>query len=147
MPQPDDGATYAAKIGRSDAILDWTEPAERLALKVRAFDPFPGTAIRLEGRAETLKLRVVEPPTLASIAADLICDAHLHVEVKLTERLNPYAFIEQAINDSARTKRPPLVVMRSSYKPWLIMCRVDDIVRIAEEIIRVRASRDTNLPG
>ena len=79
--------------------------------------------------------------------ADLICDAHLHVEVKLTERLNPYAFIEQAINDSARTTRPPLVVMRSCYTPWLIMCRVDDIVRIAEEIIRVRASRDTNLPG
>ena len=79
--------------------------------------------------------------------ADLICDANLHVEVKLTERLNPYAFIEQAINDSARTKRPPLVVMRSSYKPWLIMCRVDDIVRIAEEIIRARTARDTNLPG
>ncbi len=73
--------------------------------------------------------------------ADLICDAELHVEVKLTERLNPYAFMDQAIRDSARTRRAPLVVMRSNHKPWLICCRIDDIPRIAEEIIRARDSR------
>lgn len=73
--------------------------------------------------------------------ADLACDADLHIEVKRTEKLNPYRFIEQAIGDSRRSGHPPLVVMRSSYKPWLIMCRVDDFVRIAEEIIRARSVR------
>lgn len=73
--------------------------------------------------------------------ADLICDADLHIEVKRTEKLNPYRFMDQAIGDARKTGHPPLVVMRSSYKPWLILCRVDDIVRIAEEIIRARGVR------
>jgi methionyl-tRNA formyltransferase len=55
-PQPDDGATYAAKIGKTDAVLDWTLSAAKLAAKIRAFDPFPGATARLVGRAETLKI-------------------------------------------------------------------------------------------
>ena len=41
---PQDGAlaTYAAKIGKDDARLDWTRPAIELARRVRAFNPFPG---------------------------------------------------------------------------------------------------------
>lgn len=73
--------------------------------------------------------------------ADLVCDADLHIEVKRTEKLNPYRFIDQALNDSRRSGHPALVVMRSSYKPWLILCRVDDVVRVAEEIIRARTVR------
>ena len=73
--------------------------------------------------------------------ADLVCDADLHIEVKRTEKLNPYRFMDQALGDARRTGHPALVVMRSSYKPWLILCRVDDVVRIAEEIIRARAVR------
>lgn len=55
-PQPADGATYATKIGKADAVIDWTQPAARLAQKIRAFDPFPGTTARLAGRDETLKI-------------------------------------------------------------------------------------------
>jgi methionyl-tRNA formyltransferase len=40
--QPETGVTYAAKIGKEDARLDWTEAAERLAAKVRAYNPTPG---------------------------------------------------------------------------------------------------------
>jgi len=39
-PQPD-GATYASKIDKAEAWLDWTQPAAVLARRVRAFDPFP----------------------------------------------------------------------------------------------------------
>ena len=42
VPQPDEGVTYAAKIGKEEAKLDWTLPAAELARKVRAFNPFPG---------------------------------------------------------------------------------------------------------
>jgi methionyl-tRNA formyltransferase len=42
VPQPEDGVTYAAKIGKEEAKLDWTLPAVELARKVRAFNPFPG---------------------------------------------------------------------------------------------------------
>ncbi|HEX5640213.1 MAG TPA: methionyl-tRNA formyltransferase [Burkholderiaceae bacterium] len=39
-PQPD-GATYASKIGKDEAWLDWTQSSEVLARRIRAFDPFP----------------------------------------------------------------------------------------------------------
>jgi methionyl-tRNA formyltransferase len=48
QPQPNDGVTYAAKIGKGEAWLDWSLPAEVLARKVRAYDPFPVAQTRLE---------------------------------------------------------------------------------------------------
>ncbi len=45
-PQPETGATYAEKIGKHEAALDWRRPAEALARQIRAFDPFPGGAVR-----------------------------------------------------------------------------------------------------
>ncbi|SIT35208.1 10-formyltetrahydrofolate:L-methionyl-tRNA(fMet) N-formyltransferase [Paraburkholderia piptadeniae] len=48
-PQPADGATYAEKIGKHEAALDWRRPAAELARQVRAFDPFPGGAATLDG--------------------------------------------------------------------------------------------------
>jgi methionyl-tRNA formyltransferase len=47
-PQPADGVTYAEKIAKHEAALDWRRPAEALARQVRAFDPFPGGAGILE---------------------------------------------------------------------------------------------------
>jgi methionyl-tRNA formyltransferase len=47
-PQPADGVTYAEKIGKHEAALDWRRPASVLARQVRAFDPFPGGVATLE---------------------------------------------------------------------------------------------------
>jgi methionyl-tRNA formyltransferase len=41
-PQPESGVTYAKKLSRDEARLDWRLPAERLERQVRAFDPRPG---------------------------------------------------------------------------------------------------------
>jgi len=49
--QPDEGVTYAHKIDKAEAALDWTAPAELLARRVRAFNPFPGAATTLAGEA------------------------------------------------------------------------------------------------
>ncbi|MFN3984598.1 MAG: methionyl-tRNA formyltransferase [Rhodocyclaceae bacterium] len=46
-PQPEAGVTYAAKIGRAEAVVDWRRPADEIARRVRAFDPFPGAAAHL----------------------------------------------------------------------------------------------------
>jgi methionyl-tRNA formyltransferase len=43
VPQPDAGVTYAAKISKEEAGLDFTQAAPDLARKIRAFNPFPGT--------------------------------------------------------------------------------------------------------
>lgn len=48
-PQPQAGATYAAKIDKREAVLDWRRAATDLARKVRAFDPFPGAVATLDG--------------------------------------------------------------------------------------------------
>src|SRR5690606_36475501 len=40
-PQPADGVTYAHKIDKAAAKLDWSQPATVLANKVRAFNPWP----------------------------------------------------------------------------------------------------------
>jgi methionyl-tRNA formyltransferase len=53
-PQPEAGVTYAHKIEKHEALVDWTQPAELIARRVRAFNPFPGAATRLEG--ETVKI-------------------------------------------------------------------------------------------
>jgi methionyl-tRNA formyltransferase len=50
-PQPQEGASYAAKIAKDEAALDFTQPAEQLARKIRAFNPFPGAAGQFDGTA------------------------------------------------------------------------------------------------
>lgn len=52
--QPDDGVTYAAKISKEEALLDWTLPAVTLARKVRAFNPFPGAV----GQAGEMAIKI-----------------------------------------------------------------------------------------
>jgi methionyl-tRNA formyltransferase len=49
-PQPDTGATYAKKLDKGLANLDFSEPAAAIARHVRAFDPWPGTRARVDGR-------------------------------------------------------------------------------------------------
>jgi methionyl-tRNA formyltransferase len=48
-PQPAAGATYAAKVERADAVIDWCAAAVAIDRVVRAFDPVPGAATALAG--------------------------------------------------------------------------------------------------
>ena len=48
-PQPDAGVTYAHKIEKAEARLDWQQPAMALANKVRAFNPWPVAEAQLAG--------------------------------------------------------------------------------------------------
>jgi methionyl-tRNA formyltransferase len=48
-PQPPHGATYAQKIAKEEAALDWSQPADVLARQIRAFDPFPGALAQWNG--------------------------------------------------------------------------------------------------
>ncbi|MBI5786251.1 MAG: methionyl-tRNA formyltransferase [Rhodocyclales bacterium] len=52
--QPGEGVTYANKIDKAEAQLDFHRPAEELARRLRAFDPFPGATATLDGT--TIKL-------------------------------------------------------------------------------------------
>lgn len=49
VAQPEAGVTYAAKLDKSEAPLDWRRPAAELDRQIRAFTPFPGTTAVLDG--------------------------------------------------------------------------------------------------
>ena len=49
IPQPQEGVSYAAKIGKSEAIIDWHRSAVQLDRQVRAFNPWPMAETRFEG--------------------------------------------------------------------------------------------------
>jgi methionyl-tRNA formyltransferase len=53
-PQPQEGITYAHKIDKSEAAIDWRLAADAIERRIRAFDPFPGATAQLQG--ETVKL-------------------------------------------------------------------------------------------
>jgi methionyl-tRNA formyltransferase len=53
-PQSGEGVTYAHKIEKVEASIDWSRPAAEIERRVRAFDPFPGASFQHD--AETVKL-------------------------------------------------------------------------------------------
>lgn len=55
-PQPAEGVTYAAKLDKGEAALDFTRPAQELARRIRAFDPVPGATVRLPGFDQPVKI-------------------------------------------------------------------------------------------
>jgi methionyl-tRNA formyltransferase len=59
IPQDSSAATYAPKLEREHGRIDWTEPAELIERKIRAFDPWPGAFSLLRddaGRERKLKV-------------------------------------------------------------------------------------------
>lgn len=64
--QGDEGVTYAAKIGKAEALIDWRGDAAGIARKVRAFNPSPVAETRFQER----QLRIWEAEALAAPAGD-----------------------------------------------------------------------------
>ncbi|WP_167644532.1 methionyl-tRNA formyltransferase [Mameliella alba] len=58
-PQPEEGVTYAAKIDKAEAAVDWTRPAEEISRQVRGLAPFPGAWTTHGG--DRIKLLGAEP--------------------------------------------------------------------------------------
>ena len=54
VPQPLADITYASKIDKTEAVIDWSQSAQTISQRVRAFNPFPGASTLLAG--ETLKI-------------------------------------------------------------------------------------------
>ena len=65
--QPAEGVTYAHKLEKSEAQLDWSQPAEALARKVRAFEPWPVAEAVVAG--ERLRIHGAVPLGLAQTSA------------------------------------------------------------------------------
>lgn len=51
LPQNDANATYAAKISKADAAIDWTADAKEIIRKIRAYNPVPGAFFESQGES------------------------------------------------------------------------------------------------
>jgi methionyl-tRNA formyltransferase len=49
VPQPADGVSYAAKLDKAEALIDWSKGAPEIERQVRAFNPWPVAETRLDG--------------------------------------------------------------------------------------------------
>ncbi len=76
IPQPATGATYAPKLRRDDARIDWTQVAAAIERRVRAFDPWPGTFTTLGGAV--LKVLAAQPAE-GTGAPGTVLDARLTI--------------------------------------------------------------------
>lgn len=98
VPQPQEGITYAHKIEKHEAAIDWSQPAQRITQRVRAFNPFPVACSVLNG--ETLKIWFASvapgaPPagaeygSILAVTPDGIAVAAMNSIVNITELQRP----------------------------------------------------------
>ena len=70
-PQEESLSTYAKKILKTEATIDWTLPADVLERRSRAFTPFPGLQSSLNG--EFFKIRAVHTVDASGVAGTVLC--------------------------------------------------------------------------
>jgi methionyl-tRNA formyltransferase len=98
VAQPEAGVTYAHKIEKHEAQVDWARPADVITRRVRAFNPFPGAFSHLNG--ETVKIWAATvaadagvagatPGTIVTVLPDAIRVATGGGAVDLTELQRP----------------------------------------------------------
>ena len=77
-PQPTEGVTYAHKIDKAEARIDWSQGAEAIERQIRAFAPVPGAWFELEGeRCKVLAADLVDgtgpPGTVLDVRLTIAC--------------------------------------------------------------------------
>lgn len=95
QPQPAEGVTYAHKLDKAEARLDWTRPAAQLANQIRAFNPWPmaeaviaGERLRLQGAIALDEHHAAAPGTLLRAGRDgldVAC-AHGVLRIRVLQR-------------------------------------------------------------
>lgn len=73
VAQPEDGVTYAAKIDKAEARLDFTRPATEVERQVRAFNPAPGAFFELDG--ERVRVHSAEVAEGSGVPGSVLDDA------------------------------------------------------------------------
>jgi methionyl-tRNA formyltransferase len=95
QPQPLEGATYASKLDKAEAALDFSQPAVQLARRIRAFNPAPGATLHLPAIDELVKVwnavaiastgKQTEPGTVIGTSPEGIDLATVQGVLRLTE--------------------------------------------------------------
>ena len=70
LPQPEEGITYASKIEKAEARIDWSRSADEIERQVRAFNPVPGAWFEANG--ERIKLLDAENVDGAGVPGEVV---------------------------------------------------------------------------
>jgi methionyl-tRNA formyltransferase len=74
-PQPKEGVTYAAKLEKSEAVVDWAQSAQTIARQVHAFDPVPGSTARFSSAPDEVikiwKVRVSNDENQSTVISEI----------------------------------------------------------------------------
>ena len=84
-PQPADGVTYARRISKSEARIDWREPAVAIARRVRAWNPWPVAETLLDGqqlRCFASEPVGTEPPAGSRVPGQVLASDAQGIEVQ-----------------------------------------------------------------
>jgi methionyl-tRNA formyltransferase len=75
-PQSTEGVTYAAKIEKAEARIDWNKPARDVLRHIHGLSPFPGAwcELAIEGEATRIKILRVEIADGSGAPGDLLDD-------------------------------------------------------------------------
>jgi methionyl-tRNA formyltransferase len=112
VAQPAAGATYAGKLTREDARLDWSRDAPALDRQVRALNPWPGTFAMFNG--ETLKVLAARP-VAASGAPGHVLDN------QFTVACGEGALRLDRVQRAGRPAVPGDAFLRGVPKPWPVL--------------------------
>ena len=95
-PQPIEGASYAAKISKSEARIDWRRDAIEIERQIRAFNPWPVAETTLDGAPLRILAALAE-----ELAGDLECEANRGENASKSPE--PGAIVE-VLNDFVRVQ-------------------------------------------
>ena len=80
--QPSVGATYAGKLDRAEAAIDWAQPADAIDRAIRAFDPVPGAFTTIDGQVVKIwQARPLEVPDDAHVPGVVLAAGKTGIDV------------------------------------------------------------------
>src|SRR5262249_44055620 len=74
--QSEQGVTYAAKIEKAEARIDWTRPAHAVLRHIHGLSPFPGAWSEIAGEGEPARVKILrcEPATGSGVPGAVLDD-------------------------------------------------------------------------
>ena len=76
-PQPEQGACYAAKLDKSEALVNWSDSAEAISRQVRAFNPWPVAETMYHDKRLRIWMARPEPGESGAVPGSVLaCDRH-----------------------------------------------------------------------
>jgi methionyl-tRNA formyltransferase len=98
VPQPAEGVSYAHKIEKHEAAIDWTLAADLIVRRVRAFNPFPGASATLGGEPLKVWMAAVQPgvPPTGAKFGEILAVAHTGIAVAAMNSIVNITLLQRA---------------------------------------------------